>query len=547
MPNYGKQQNEYHFFVDTPPPLAKTYTCRRCSEEFTSNNKLHAHVRRCKATPASKPERSPVAQAASGNEPIIVKSTVAAGSHFDHNFRSWRYAIIQTSIENSKTLTEVCADSDCEESINNRSFLAEEIPNYQRLVKQRTKPIRVRNINNAVLDSKKYLSIEFKMPDELNDKLTIATFTKNVNIINRLKTKLLLSNNILEPKNIVLDISKNVAIINSCQNLTTSLTVTNRGSPIKRLAKTADDLRVLANSIATILYKLRDKTDLSTNKNFMFIPQRLKSLKSESGILSHIVDAYTEVIQVRNSNSEAVYILKNSKIDVIQEYEKEECYLANQKDAHLTANSESHKPAKQNWFKQFLKTDVAAAAAEAAAFAAYQSVATQTTDVATATKLVTPTGITVYGESPAIQQQLTAVAEAYPKLWFDDSFTIRISPKEHMPIDIQSNAKIKTAKIYSLEPTDRKFVNKTFDKLHKQKRIKYFSQPTSHNYPIFVMWRTVPDPENPERKKRVIINIKKLNKIAITDFYPMLLQSDITSSVADCRYIFVFDVADFFH
>ena len=72
------------------------------------------------------------------------------------------------------------------------------------------------DISNAILNSKKYLLIEFKVFNELNDKSTIVIFIKNVNIINKLKIKMLLNNNIFESKNIVFDIDKNIATINNC-------------------------------------------------------------------------------------------------------------------------------------------------------------------------------------------------------------------------------------------------------------------------------------------------------------------------------------------
>ena len=48
--------------------------------------------------------------------------------------------------------------------------------------------------------------------------------------------------------------------------------------------------------MVTIFYKLRDKFDLSIDKDFMFISQRLKSLKFENDIFSHIIDVYIDVV-----------------------------------------------------------------------------------------------------------------------------------------------------------------------------------------------------------------------------------------------------------
>ena len=86
---------------------------------------------------------------------------------------------------------------------------------------------------------------------------------------------------------------------------------------MKRLIKAIDDFKISINFIVTIFYKLRGKIGLSIDKNFMFIFQRLKSLRFENDIFSHIIDAYIKVVQIRNNNSKTIYIFKNNKIDVI--------------------------------------------------------------------------------------------------------------------------------------------------------------------------------------------------------------------------------------
>ena len=147
-----------------------------------------------------------------------------------------------------------------------------------------------------MFDNKKYLFVEFKIFDEVNNKSTIVNFIKNVNIINKLKAKMFLNNNIIKSKNIILNVNKNIITINNCQSLITVFIVTNFDFSIKRLVKVANSLNILANSIITILYKLQDKFNLSINKNFIFIFQRLESLNSKSDILSHIVNAHINVM-----------------------------------------------------------------------------------------------------------------------------------------------------------------------------------------------------------------------------------------------------------
>ena len=56
-----------------------------------------------------------------------------------------------------------------------------------------------------------------------------------------------------------------------------------------------------------------------------------------------------------------------------------------------------------------------------------------------------------------------------------------------MFINFKSNAKIEATKIYLLSFINRKFVNKIFNKLHKQNYIKFNNQFTVYNYLIFVI------------------------------------------------------------
>ena len=67
-----------------------------------------------------------------------------------------------------------------------------------------------------MFDNKKYFFVEFKIFDKVNSKLTIINFIKNVNIVNKLKTKMLLNNNIIKSKNIMLNVNKNIVTINNC-------------------------------------------------------------------------------------------------------------------------------------------------------------------------------------------------------------------------------------------------------------------------------------------------------------------------------------------
>ena len=62
----------------------------------------------------------------------------------------------------------------------------------------------------------KFFFVKFKIFDKVNNKLTINKFIKNVNIVNKLKAKMFLNNNIIKLKNIIFNVDKDIITINNC-------------------------------------------------------------------------------------------------------------------------------------------------------------------------------------------------------------------------------------------------------------------------------------------------------------------------------------------
>lgn len=128
-------------------------------------------------------------------------------------------------------------------------------------------------------------------------------------------------------------------------------------------------------------------------------------------------------------------------------------------------------------------------------------------------------GITVYGKL-TVAQQLASVTEKYQDIFTDQGATVDIPEEEWMPIPLKPGAKPSPSKVYNLSIADRAKLNKTFDKLYKQGKIEFSKQPTEFAYPVFIVWRTLPDGT---KKGRVVVDIRSLNAIIESDSYPLPL------------------------
>ena len=116
-----------------------------------------------------------------------------------------------------------------------------------------------------------------------------------------------------------------------------------------------------------------------------------------------------------------------------------------------------------------------------------------------------------------------------------------------MSIDTILNAKTEPLKIYFVSSQNREIINKKFDKLHEQNKLRWITEIIFYDFSIFVVWRTIHTSEESVRKNRVIIDIRDLNKVIVSDDYSMFLQTNIINLINDCSYISVMNGVSYFH
>ena len=104
-----------------------------------------------------------------------------------------------------------------------------------------------------------------------------------------------------------------------------------------------------------------------------------------------------------------------------------------------------------------------------------------------------------------------------------------------------------TIKIYFLESKNYKVVNKILNKLHSQERLFWAENHMSSEHSVFVIWQNVIKNDKIIKKKQLIVDLQDLNKITESDFYFMLLQTDIIQAIVSCLYILILNVASFFY
>lgn len=116
----------------------KDISCKVCHTTFSSNNKLHNHLKlssclsKQAATPAN-PIPQPNNDTRPGSNPSrngkVVKSTADGTKGDGFGFRGWHYATIEARLQKLSGLSyDVCLDTGCTMSIIDRVFLTEAAP-----------------------------------------------------------------------------------------------------------------------------------------------------------------------------------------------------------------------------------------------------------------------------------------------------------------------------------------------------------------------------------------------------------------------------------
>lgn len=86
--------------------------------------------------------------------------------------------------------------------------------------------------------------------------------------------------------------------------------------------------------------------------------------------------------------------------------------------------------------------------------------------------------------------------------------------------DWETKVSIIKPRVYSLGNKNWQVVDKIFNEMHRLDYLKFTTKYTPFSFPVFVIWK--PDAKG-KRKSRVVVDIRKLNEMLLSDSYPLPL------------------------
>ncbi len=595
-----RQEDESEgYFAGAP---AVSFHCRHCHAVFSSGNELHKHLgnagkgRRatkssCQGRPSPKESASTAQEPAStaqepastAKEPAsvaafpavpenpqeIIKSSADSSQEIGsgHAFRGYHYAMGPAKVTEDAVPEELCFDTGCGITLADRDWFHQVLPGKE--VHQMASPISVRGLGSNKHRTSEYAVFPLFLPGRKNGKSVIAmTAPREVHLVDNLKAKMLIGMDFMVPEKIDILASKSAAWIGSC-GVEIPLEMRTRGRPVLHPIHAKKSTIIPPHSQASVPVHHASLPD----RDFFFEPDQ-----GPLSLYAHLADASMNFVIAKNSSDQAVKIPRNLRLGTLQEADFDNCFHVTEgrSDVAELATRRPKKEHQKSWIKRVFNKVVTASAIALLATAtpissvkpgvtpeamsgstspkvagdpSFSSPFSETTTLApeiavipTEADIVLPNGATVYEGNPAIR----SVVEEFPELWREGGFA-DVPQEEWMRIPLKSDWEQhvpRTARVYPLGKDAKEVVDKTFDKLHDQGRLSWTTESTPFSYPVFVVWKMMPDGT---RKGRAVVDIRGLNSITQADVYPLPLQADLISSVKGCRYISIVDCASFFY
>ena len=514
---------DFENIIDANLVTACDIVCRRCFSFFFSNNLLHKHIRakNCLKNVSSLIETSIFNSNNSNhaNRHIIrFKIDFNKNIETDYEFRKWQYVIAMINLHKDDKFDIDCLNTEIDVTLADEKYFRTKFKNVS--IRIMTISIIVRELKVIKHTINKYACCFMYFAEKKDDRSIFVEVIKEIHLMKNLKTNLLIENDVLNSELIDISTFTNSVFIESCEVI------------ISICIKIRSFFQIRAIHAINTVISSRSKLAISIHKittferNYMFESKEIKNIS----IYAYIMNVDTSSILVRNEEDKSIRISRNFCLSDLIELEYSNVLQINTEHANLTLKI-SKSIHKQSWFAKILKFCVST----------YHINMIDTTN----TEHIHSNDVIIHNSFDEAVKAFVNIVDQYVKLWIDQDFA-KLSMKNWMRISLKAdwNSKIKKkAKIYSLRIKNKTVVDEIFNKLHDQERLFWTSEATSFSFSYFVVWRKSFN----KKKNRVIVDIRTLNAIFLSNAYSLSLQSDIIQTIHDCTFISIIDCTNFFY
>ncbi|KAJ5232494.1 hypothetical protein N7468_005450 [Penicillium chermesinum] len=414
----------------------------------------------------------------------VIKSDKTTYQEPGYAYRSWRYATAAIGLNTRDNVVMCCLDSGCVMTLID-SALAKDL----NVPIHKIKPIPVSGIGSQhISDAYVKLTLQFYGPK------ATAEVHAEAHLVDGLRAKLLLGIDVMGAEGFKLDFERRQATIASCQDTVFPIGLQAKPNHVATRPVYAA-AQVIIPPYSTANVPIRIKTKLPDNRDYVFDPSA-----TQCYVQASIVDA------------NFTYIPFTNKTDT-------------RRVIPVGAVSERYKKQTLQWPERRV------------------NISTHTHNLQT----VLPNGVTIYGK-PRVVQKLQTVIETYDIWGHPQLADIPMEQWMRIPMIPGWEDKVPKPQIYKCGTADRAEIDKLFDSLQADGKLKRAKSHTPSGYPVFVVWKWKTDDKGGrQRIGRVVVDLRAQNRLVVKDIYPLPTQADIIAITQGKQYISVFDAAKCFY
>jgi hypothetical protein len=398
--------------------------------KFYFNNKLHKHLR------SDQHSRNHQKNEAIEHEMIanilIVISTREHKDHKEFVFKKHQYVRVKEAFESRNNSHELCVDFETFMSLIDRRFFKQNISNVD--VMKTEFNLKIRKIEFKTHDTSEYCRLYLYFQEQADEQSKITHIIEKFHLINDLQTNVLIDMNIMSSEKCILNFRIKNMIFSTCENIAILIIIVRTNEFVNRFVLTATKIIVSSHTDMIVLIKIRKKS--LSNKDYVFNSKRETSLDFEEEFFSHILINKSVKVHVRNISDQTYVILKNYKIERMNDFHEIESFAIFSENKHLTIAF--NKLSKQRTNSRNIQN----------------SETSQTNSV----EIVLLNEITVHENKKTISC-IANVVDNYLNVWKDISKTINISQKKWMKIKTILETNSETCRIYKLRIENQEIIN----------------------------------------------------------------------------------------
>ena len=241
-------------------------------------------------------------------------------SNIEFAFRNYHYAIIHISWQLADEKKKTCVDTDCIITIIDRIFISATAE-----IKKITTKIFIRELRFKIHHFDEFFVLTFYMKEMLLDNTrAFAQITREIHIVDDLKTNMLIEADILTPKRMIINFATQNLSIDSCRNIIVFMNSRARSKPVKRTMKSST--RMILSPRITMFVFVVYVDELSIDRDLLFEPSYALSFDYIEKVYTHIVDASLKTVQIKNDIDLFVIIPRKARLNTLEEYEQNDFF-----------------------------------------------------------------------------------------------------------------------------------------------------------------------------------------------------------------------------